>query len=294
MSTIKESLAPRIRSFRESLYLLARNKLSLFSLIVILVIVAIAILSPWIVPYPEDIADETHIEAQFTPPNSEHWFGTDELGRDLFTRVVYASRVSLTTALIGVALSLLIGVPLGAIAGACGGWIDNLLMRITDIFLAFPSMLLCIAIVAVSEPSLSNAIIAISISWWGGYARLVRTQAVSVRERKFIQAAETIGTSKTRIVFKHIIPNLISPVIVQASMDMGGIIMTIASLSFLGLGAQAPTPEWGLMISVGRKYFPDSWWYCIFPGIAIFITVLCFNLLGDALREILDPKTRKK
>ena len=294
MENLKEALKPRIKNLRESLYLLARNKLSSISLVVILLIIIVAIFSPWIVPHPEDIADETHIEVQFQSPSAKYWFGTDELGRDMFTRVVYAARVSLSTAVIGVAMSLLIGVPLGAIAGSVGGWVDNLLVRITDGFLAFPAMLLCIAIVAIAGPSLGNALIAVSISWWAGYARLVRSQAISIRERKFIEAAETIGTSRRKIVFKHIIPNLISPVIVQASMDMGGVIMTIASLSFLGLGAQAPTPEWGLMISVGRKYFPDSWWCCIFPGLAIFITVLCFNLLGDALREILDPKTRKK
>ena len=294
MDGVKESLRPKLKSMAESLYLLARNKLSLVSLIIILLIVLTAIFAPLVIPYPEDIADETHIEQQLQAPSAEHLFGTDELGRDVFSRVLYATRISLSTAVIGVAVSLLIGIPLGAIAGAMGGWVDDVIMRITDIFLAFPSMLLCIAIVSVMSPSLSNAVLAISISWWAGYARLVRSQAVSVRERKFVEAAETIGTSKSKIIFKHIIPNLISPVIVQASMDMGGVIMTIASLSFLGLGAQAPTPEWGLMISVGRSYFPDAWWYCIFPGLAIFITVLCFNLLGDALREILDPKTRKK
>ncbi len=149
------------------------------------------------------------------------------------------------------------------------------------------------AMVAVLGSSLNNAILAISLSWWPWYTRLIRGQAISMKERKFVQAAETIGTGRMKIIFRHIIPNCISPVIVQASMDIGGVILTVASLSFLSLGAQLPTPEWGLMISMGRRFFPDSWWYCIFPGLAIFITVLCFNLLGDAIREILDPKTRK-
>ena len=192
------------------------------------------------------------------------------------------------------AVSLAIGIPLGAIAGSVGGWVDNVIMRVTDVFLSFPPLLLAIALVALLGSSLTNAIVAIAISWWPWYTRLVRGQAVSMKERKFVQAAETIGTSRTKIIFKHILPNCISPIIVQASMDLGGVIMTIASLSFLGLGAQAPTPEWGLMISTGRSYFPDKWWCCIFPGLAIFVTVLCFNLLGDAIREILDPKTRKK
>jgi len=220
--------------------------------------------------------------------------GTDELGRDIFSRVLYGGRVSVATAIIAVSISLLIGVPLGAVAGAYGGKIDNLIMRITDVFLSFPPLLLAIALVAVMGAGLTNAILAISVSWWPWYTRLVRGQAISVKERVFVQAAETIGTPKSKIIFKHILPNCISPTIVQASMDMGGVILTVASLSFLGLGAKAPLPEWGLMISTGRTFFPDKWWYCIFPGLAIFITVLCFNLLGDAIREILDPKTRKR
>ena len=294
MNNIIQSIKPRLLRFRESLYLLAKNKLSLAALIVLVVIVLAAILAPVIIPYPEDLVDAAHTEIKLLPPSAEHWMGTDELGRDIFSRVIYGARVSLTAALAAVGLSLLIGIPLGAIAGSFGGWVDNVIMRITDVFLSFPPLLLAIAMVALMGSSLNNAILAISLSWWPWYTRLIRGQAISVKERKFVQAAETIGTSRTRIIFKHIIPNCISPVIVQASMDIGGVILTVASLSFLSLGAQLPTPEWGLMISVGRRFFPDSWWYCIFPGLAIFVTVLCFNLLGDAIREILDPKTRKK
>jgi len=294
MNNFIESLKPKWNSFRESMYLLAKNKLSLLALIVLILLVAMAICAPWIVPYPEDIADETHISEKFQEPSSEHWMGTDELGRDVFSRVVYGARVSILNGILAVAVALLIGVPLGAIAGSFGGKIDDILMRITDVFLSFPPLLLAIVLVALLGSSLTNAILAIAISWWPWYTRLVRGQAISIKERKFVQAAETIGTSRTKIIFKHIIPNCISPVIVQASMDIGGVIMTLASLSFLGLGAQSPTPEWGLMISTGRSYFPDKWWCCIFPGLAIFLTVLCFNLLGDAIREILDPKTRKK
>lgn len=294
MNNIIRSIKPRLLRFRESLYLLAKNKLSLAALIVLVVIVLAAILAPVIIPYPEDLVDAAHTEIKLLPPSAEHWMGTDELGRDIFSRVIYGARVSLTAALAAVGLSLIIGIPLGAIAGSFGGWVDNVIMRITDVFLSFPPLLLAIAMVALMGSSLNNAILAISLSWWPWYTRLIRGQAISVKERKFVQAAETIGTSRTRIIFKHIIPNCISPVIVQASMDIGGVILTVASLSFLGLGAQLPTPEWGLMISVGRRFFPDSWWYCIFPGLAIFVTVLCFNLLGDAIREILDPKTRKK
>ena len=293
MNNFMQTIKPRIKNFRESLYLLARNKLSLMALIILILLALSAIFAPAIIPYPEDLADAAHTEIKLSPPSAEHLMGTDELGRDIFSRVVYGARVSLSAALAAVGLALLIGIPLGAIAGSFGGWVDNVIMRITDVFLSFPPLLLSIAIVAVMGSSLNNAIFAISLSWWPWYTRLIRGQAISVKERKFVQAAETIGTSRIKIIFKHIIPNCISPVIVQASMDIGGVILTIAGLSFLGLGAQLPTPEWGLMISMGRRFFPDSWWYCIFPGIAIFITVLCFNLLGDAIREILDPKTRK-
>ena len=294
MDNLIQSLKPRLKSMGESLYLLAKNKLSLLALIVLILLVVLAVLAPHIVPYPNDLLDETHIGDKFIAPCSQHLMGTDELGRDVFSRIIYATRVSLLTAVIAVAVSLAIGIPLGAIAGSVGGWVDNVIMRVTDVFLSFPPLLLAIALVALLGSSLTNAIVAIAISWWPWYTRLVRGQAVSMKERKFVQAAETIGTSRTKIIFKHILPNCISPIIVQASMDLGGVIMTIASLSFLGLGAQAPTPEWGLMISAGRSFFPDKWWCCIFPGIAIFRTVLSFNLLGDAIREILDPKTRKK
>lgn len=293
MDNFIQSLKPRIKSFRESLYLIARNKLSLTALIILVILIVGALLAPYIIPYPEDLADATHTQIKLQAPSLEHLMGTDELGRDIFSRVVYGARVSLSAALAAVGLSLVIGIPLGAVAGSFGGWVDNLIMRITDVFLSFPPLLLAIAMVAVMGSSLNNAILAIALSWWPWYTRLIRGQAISVKERKFVQAAETIGTSRMKIIFKHIIPNCISPVIVQASMDIGGVILTVASLSFLGLGAQLPTPEWGLMISMGRRFFPDSWWYCIFPGLAIFVTVLCFNLLGDAIREILDPKTRK-
>ena len=293
MNNFIESFKPKWNSFKESMYLLARNKLSLLAFAIIILLVLSAIFAPVIVPYPEDVYS-THIEQKLEAPSSEHIMGTDELGRDVFSRLVYGARVSISTALVAVGVALVIGIPLGAIAGTFGGWVDNVIMRITDVFLSFPPLLLAIALVTLLGPGLTNAIIDIVVSWWPWYTRLVRGQAISIKERKFVQAAETIGTSKAKIIFSHIVPNCISPVIVQASMDIGGVIMTVASLSFLGLGAQQPQPEWGLMISVGRASFPDKWWCCIFPGIAIFLTVLSFNLLGDAIREILDPKTRKR
>ena len=288
-----KTLRPSIREFRLSFYLLNRNLLQRLSLIVIGLLVFIAIFAPVISPYPSHSISDTNPTDKLLPPSSQYLFGTDELGRDLLSRVIYGTRISLQTALIAVGLALLIGVPLGAIAGGVGGTVDEVIMRITDIFLSFPPLLLAIAIAAFLGPSLQNAMLSIAISWWPWYTRIIRGQAVSIRERQFVRAARAIGTPMRRIVFSHILPNTMAPVIVQASMDIGGVILTIASLSFLGLGAQAPTPEWGLLISTSRTYFLNAWWYSTFPGIAIFFSVLVFNLVGDGIREVLDPRTRK-
>ncbi|ABO48939.1 binding-protein-dependent transport systems inner membrane component [Desulforamulus reducens MI-1] len=291
--TVVKALKPRIKEMRFSLYLLNRNKLTRLSLIIVLALLVMAMVAPLIVPYPQHISLETNPHDKLLAPSAQYFFGTDELGRDIFSRVLYGTRISLQTALLAVGLALCIGIPLGAIAGFFGGFIDELIMRITDIFLSFPPLLLAITIAAFMGPSLHNAMLAIALSWWPWYTRLIRGQAVSIRERQFVKAARAIGTPPFKIIFNHIVPNCIAPVIVQASMDIGGVILTIASLSFLGLGAQPPTPDWGLMVSTSRNYFLNAWWYSIFPGLAIFITVLVFNLLGDGLREIMDPKTRK-
>lgn len=287
------AVRPRLREFRLSLYLLVKNKLTRVALIIVLLLTLIAIVAPVIAPYPAHIYGVDSPKYKLLPPSGQYFFGTDELGRDIFSRVLYGTRISLETALLAVGLALLIGIPLGAIAGASSGFVDEVIMRITDIFLSFPPLLLAIAIAAFLGPSLTNAMLAIAISWWPWYTRLIRGQAVSIRERQFVKAAKAIGTPHLKIVFGHIVPNCIAPVIVQASMDLGGVILTASTLSFLGLGAQPPTPEWGLMVSTSRNYFLNAWWYSIFPGLAIFVTVLAFNLVGDGLREILDPKTRK-
>ena len=236
----------------------------------------------------------TNPSEKLLPPSGEYWFGTDELGRDIFSRILYGTRISLLASLAAVGLAMLIGIPLGALAGYKGGWIDNVIMRICDIFLSFPSLLLAIVIAAFAGPSLKNALIAIAISWWPWYARIVRGQAISLKERQFVRASRAIGNTQGKIIFQHIVPNCMAPVIVQASLDFGSIILTLASLSFLGLGAQAPTPEWGLMINTSKTYFLNAWWYSVFPGIAIFLAVLAFNLIGDGLREIMDPRTRNR
>ena len=288
-----KTLQPTIRELRMSFYLLNRNRLQRASLIIIVLLIMIAIFAPVLSPYPSHAISATNPDDKLQAPSAQYLFGTDELGRDMLSRVIYGTRISLQTALIAVALAMLVGVPLGAIAGGLGGVVDEIIMRITDVFLSFPPLLLAIAIAAFLGPNLKNAMLAIAVSWWPWYTRIIRGQAVSIRERQFVRAARSIGTPMHRIIFNHILPNTFAPVIVQASMDIGGVILTIASLSFLGLGAQPPTPEWGLLISTSRTYFLNAWWYSTFPGLAIFITVLVFNLIGDGIREVLDPRTRK-
>lgn len=277
-----------------SLCLIKRNTLMAVGSSIVFLIVLIAILAPWIAPYPEDSLGATRIKERFKTPSLHHPFGTDELGRDIFSRVVYGSRISLRVGVLAIGLALAIGVPLGVIAGYARGMVDEAIMRITDVFLSFPPLLLAMAISAMLGPTLTNAMIAIAIAWWPWYTRLLRSEAVSIRERDFVQAARAMGASGAKITFKHVLPNCLTPIIVQASMDFGSIILTSASLSFLGLGAQPPTPEWGLMISTGRTFFLTHWWIVTFPGIAIFIAVLSFNLVGDGLREIMDPKIRRR
>ena len=294
MKQVIESLKPKIYKIRTDIYLLSRNKLTFVSLVFIVLLVVLAILAPYIVPYPKHISDAANVAFKLTAPCQEYLFGTDELGRDIFSRIIYGTRISLLASVFAVALAMLIGITLGAIAGALGGIVDDIIMRICDIFLSFPSLLLAIVIAAFAGPSLRNALIAIAISWWPWYARIVRGQAISLKDRQFVKAARALGNVQSKIIFQHIVPNCMGPVIVQATMDLGGIILTLASLSFLGLGAQAPTPEWGLMINTSKTYFMNAWWYSVFPGLAIFVTVLAFNLIGDGLREIMDPRTRNK
>ncbi len=275
------------------LQLARKYPLAVSGLTVSFILVLIAIFAPLIAPYPGDVS-QTHIQQRFIPPNPSHLFGTDELGRDVFSRVVYGSRISLSVGVLAIGLALLIGVPLGVIAGYSRGIWDEVIMRITDIFLSFPSLLLAMAISAILGPNLRNVMIAIAISWWPWYTRILRSEAISIRERDFVVAAKASGASWMRIVFHHILRNSLTPIIIQASMDFGSVILTCASLSFLGLGAQPPVPEWGLMISTGRTFFLTNWWIVTFPGIAIFISVLSFNLVGDGLREFLDPKMRRR
>jgi peptide/nickel transport system permease protein len=252
----------------------------------------VALIGPMIVPFPEDATGAVHMSQKLMEPDSRFWFGTDEMGRDIFTRVILGTRISLRIGLIIVCVAMGIGVPLGITAGFIGGWVNEVIMRITDIFLSIPGLLLALAVIGALGPGITNSMIALSVVWWPGYVRLVQGKTLSLKEEAFIEAAQSVGAGKARIIFLHILPNCTSPIIVKASMDMGMAILAAAGLGFVGVGAQPPAPEWGAMISAARNYLPNWWWYAVFPGLAIFITVLGFNLLGDGLRDILDPQSR--
>jgi len=272
--------------------LLAR-KAALWGLGIVLLFVFLAIIAPMIALEPYDLANPSYNPLDsLKPPSCSHWFGTDDLGRDIFSRVVYGSRISLAVGLFAVTGSLLVGSGLGLIAGFYGKWVDLMISRVFDLILAFPSILLAIVIVTILGPSLFNALLAIAIINIPTYGRLVRSKVLSIKEEEYITAARIIGMSDARILFVHILPNSISPLIVQATIGIGSAIIEAASLSFLGMGAQSPQPEWGKMLSDARPYLTLAPWTMIFPGVAIMLVVLGFNMFGDGLRDALDPKAK--
>ncbi|RUV67001.1 ABC transporter permease [Mesorhizobium sp. M5C.F.Cr.IN.023.01.1.1] len=269
----------------------AQHRLFAFGAAILLVVVSGAVLAPWFAPYaPTEIVMSERLSA----PSTEHLMGTDRFGRDIFARVLHGGRVSLLVGICVVLLALSIGIPVGLMAGYFGGKTDLLLMRVADVFLAFPPLLLPIAITAALGPGLWNAVIALGVSWFPGMARIMRGAVLQVREELYIGAARTIGLGHLRVLIRHILPNSLTPVIVAASADFGYAILAGASLSFIGLGARSPAVEWGLMAAESRVDFLDHWWTALFPGLAIFVTVLAVNLVGDGLRDILDPKQRRR
>jgi peptide/nickel transport system permease protein len=278
------------RTIKHVLAVIVRDPLSLISTILIIAFILMAIFAYQIAPYPAEGAGKPNVPNTMLSPSQEHWFGTDRLGRDVLSRVIVGSRSALVVPIIVVTLAVLIGAPLGAIAGYKGGRIDEVIMRITDLFLAFPSLLLAMAITSALGRGLGNAAIALIVSWWPWYTRLVRGVTVGLKERYFIEAAQAIGVRDWVIILRHILPNTISPILVQATVDMGTVILAMGGLAFLGLGTQPPAPDWGLMVSEGRSYILEQWWISTFPGLAIFVVVLAFNLLGDTLRDIFDPR----
>jgi len=269
---------------------LRANPLLVIGGALVLLIVLIAIFAPLIAPFPGDAGNASHPFDVLHGPSAAHWFGNDQVGRDILSRVIYGTRVSPVIAIIVLAIACAIGVPLGIAAGFLGGWVDELIMRVTDIFLAFPPLLLALALAAVLPASLTSVTIAIAAVWWPWYVRLLRGQAASVAGRPYVESCRALGISRSRIIFWHILPNAVTPLIVQVSLDVGGVILTASALSFLGLGAQDPTPDWGLMVAEGQSYFTPDWWLVTFPGLAILVTAFAFNLLGDGLRDLLDPR----
>ena len=269
---------------------LAANPLLTAGGVTVVLIVVAAVLAPLLAPFPADAGTATHPFAVLRPPSAAHWFGTDQVGRDVFSRVLYGARISPLIAVAVLAIACAIGVPLGLAAGYFGGWLDEVIMRVTDIFLAFPPLLLSLALAALLPTSLASVTVAIAVTWWPWYARLIRGQAASVAGRPYIESCRALGISRRRIIFRHILPNSVTPLIVQVSLDVGGVILTASALSFLGLGAQDPTPEWGLLVAEGQAYFTTDWWVVTWPGIAILVTAFAFNLLGDGLRDLLDPR----
>jgi peptide/nickel transport system permease protein len=294
METAPLEVAVTRTPLRDFAQALRRQPLMAVGLGILVLVVLLAILAPLIAPYPADAGNATHPVNTLAPPGDGHILGTDQLGRDVFTRVIYGARTSLLIVLSVLALSALVGVPLGIIAGATGGWVDDVIMRITDIFLAFPALLLALALATVLTPSASHAALAIAVTWWPWYARLARGSAAAVAGRGYVEAARALGVSRTRVLTRHVMPNAIPPTIVQLSLDAAGIMLTAAALSFLGLGAQDPTPEWGLMVSQGQGLLETNWWVAVPPGLAIVIVAVGFNLLGDGLRTQLDPKARRR
>jgi peptide/nickel transport system permease protein len=286
----RSRLKDTAEDLRISWYRLKRSKLSTAGVVLIVATVLVTAFAAYLTPYPADAGPVAHFADRLQPPGSQHWLGTDGAGRDILTRVVFGGRVALEAGLIIIAVAIGVGVPLGLIAGYLGGWIDTLIMRVTDVFLSIPGLALALIVAASVTPSLATSSLAISFVWWPWYVRLVRGEVLSLREEQFVEAARAVGASKMRVAFREILPNLIPVIAVKGSLDMGYAILWGVALNFLGLGVQEPTPDWGHMLAEGRVLLPQAWWVSTFPGIAILLTVLGFNLLGDGLRDIFDVR----
>ena len=270
----------------------SRDRLAFSGFLIILSLILVAVFAGVLAPYPEDTFS-IHPAARLQPPSLTHFLGTDSMGRDIFSRLLFGARVTLIISIIAVGTSLLIGVPLGLIAGYSENWLSELIMRIADIFLSIPQIILAILLAQSLGPSIPNVILALSITYWPWFTRIVFAETRSLRQTVFIEATEALGANPLRTTVLHVLPNVSSSIIVRSSIGMGFTILTAAVLGFLGVGAQPPTPEWGVTIAESRQYLPDAWWYATFPGLAIFFVVMGFNMLGDGLRDILDPRIRR-
>ncbi len=268
------------------------NRLAMIGLVIAVALVLMAIFAPLLAPHDPITQDLTErLQPPLTPG---HWMGTDDFGRDIWSRVLYGSRITLYIVLLVILTAPVAGLIIGTVAGYFGGWVDQVLMRITDIFLAFPKLILALALVAVLGPGMINAVCAIALTSWGPYARVARAETLTVRNSDYIAAVRLQGAGAARIIWGHIVPMCLPSVIIRVTLDMSGVILTAAGLGFLGLGVQPPLPEWGVMISSGRKFLFEQWWVATMPGLAIFTVSLGFNLLGDGLRDVLDPRSASK
>lgn len=277
-----------------TLWFILRDRPAVISAAFLLAVALAAVFAPMLTPYADQGMGEPDLPSKFAAPGIKHPFGTDGLGRDQVARLMFGARRSLSMGVLVVAAAIVIGTPLGLVAGYLGGWVDEALMRLTDVFLAFPPLLLAIAIAAALGASYINALAAIAATWWPWYARLARAQTLSIRERAYIEAARGIGVRDRVIMLRHVLPNILTPIMVQGTLDVGTAILVAAGLSFIGLGTQAPYADWGVMISDGRLYFLSGrWWLATFPGLAIFLTAMAFNFLGDGIRVAADPRLRR-
>ncbi len=283
-------------SFRDSYFYsvfwqrFRRNRFAMAGGIIVAGLFVLSFLAPYITPYDPATIDAYHV---LLPPSASHWMGTDELGRDVFTRVIYGARISLKVGFVAIGIAVAIGTVVGLVAGYYGSWVDSLLMRFVDIMLCFPTFFLILAVIALLEPSIWYIMLIIGITGWMGVARLVRAEVLSIKERDYITAARSIGASNARIIFRHILPNAAAPVFVAATLGVAGAILTESALSFLGIGVQPPTPSWGNILTSGKDYLEFAWWLSLFPGVAILVTVLAYNLLGEGIRDALDPRLHR-
>lgn len=269
---------------------LKRNRLALAGGAIVVALFVISLLAPLISPYDPSAINAWRV---LSPPSMQHWFGTDELGRDVLSRVLFGARISLKVGFVAVGIAVVIGTTVGLISGYYSGLVDTVMMRLVDIMLCFPAFFLILAVITFLEPSIWYIMIIIGLTGWMGVARLVRAETLSIREMEYIMAARCIGCSNSRIIFRHILPNAISPVLVAATLGVAGAILTESALSFLGIGVQPPTPSWGNILTSGKDYIEFAWWLSLFPGLAILVTVLAYNLLGEGIRDALDPRVKR-
>ena len=283
-----ETAPPRMSNAYQNWYRFSRNRLAVVGAVIVILCVGLAVLAPWIVPYPKHVGSFVDFKSRHLPPSAAHWFGTDDAGRDILTRVIYGYRISLLLVVVVLGTAIPFGTALGLMAGYFGGWVEILILRITDIALAIPPLVMALAVAAVLTPSLVHSMLAIAVLWWTWHTRLVYSITRQIRTQEFIEAAEVVGASKLHILFREILPNVMPAIAVKTSLDAGFVILIGASLSFLGLGIRPPTPDLGTMVSTGAAYLPEKWWESVLPGSAILFVALGFNLLGDGFRDVYD------